>query len=74
LGFRIDPRAIEANAAKRLYAMTRRLFHGSPFSLTPSVCFFKLKEFEADILKSVAEGMQMNLPEHEILAFLGELR
>jgi vacuolar-type H+-ATPase subunit C/Vma6 len=72
-GFRPDPRAIEANAAKSLYALTRRLFHVSPFSITPTVCFFKLKEFEADIVKSVAEGMQMNLPEHEILAFLGEI-
>jgi vacuolar-type H+-ATPase subunit C/Vma6 len=72
-GFRPDPRVIEARAARRLYALTRRLFHGSPFSLTPSVCFFKLKEFEADIVKSVAEGMQMNLPDGEILAFLGEI-
>jgi hypothetical protein len=70
--FRPDPRVIEANAAKRLYARTKKLFRSSPFSITPSVCFFKLKEFEADIVKSVAEGLQMNLPEDEILAFLGE--
>ena len=42
-----DPVRAERQAARRMYTRSHQLFHQDPFTLTPLVAFFRLKEYEA---------------------------
>jgi vacuolar-type H+-ATPase subunit C/Vma6 len=66
-----DPRFFQSAASRHLYHLARRYFRGRPFSLDTIICFIKLKEFEEDLLTSVAEGLGMGISGRDILALLG---
>jgi vacuolar-type H+-ATPase subunit C/Vma6 len=66
----LDPVRIEENAVKYMARLVKKLFHQDPFTLTPFVCFIKLKIMEANLLKSVIEGFTMNMTAGEILTIL----
>jgi vacuolar-type H+-ATPase subunit C/Vma6 len=70
--WRIDPRDVENRASRFLYRKTSSQFHRFPFTLNTAACFFKLKEFEAGIVRSVSEGIQLSMNEGEIREYLGE--
>lgn len=66
----LDPIRIEENAVKYISRLVKKLFHQDPFTLTPFVCFIKLKIMEANLLKSVIEGFTMNMTANEILTMM----
>jgi vacuolar-type H+-ATPase subunit C/Vma6 len=66
-----DPVRAEQKAAQRLYLRAHQLFHQDPFTLVPLVAYFKLKEYEADLLKTAVEAMKLSIPEQEVLAITG---
>jgi vacuolar-type H+-ATPase subunit C/Vma6 len=66
-----DPVRAEQKAAQRMYLRAHQLFHQSPFTLVPLVAYFKLKEFEADLLKTAAEAVTLSISEQDVLAITG---
>jgi vacuolar-type H+-ATPase subunit C/Vma6 len=66
-----DPLKAEQKANQMLATRAHQIFHQSPFTLTPLVAYFKLKEYEISILKTAVEALQLALPEQEILSFVG---
>jgi vacuolar-type H+-ATPase subunit C/Vma6 len=46
------------------------LFRRRPFSIDTAFCFIKLKQFEEDVLTSVAEGLGMGMSGEDIFAVL----
>ncbi len=68
-----DPVRAEQRATRALYARAHQLFHQDPFTLTPIVAFFKLKEYEASMLSTAAEALRLSISEQEVLTLLGEL-
>jgi vacuolar-type H+-ATPase subunit C/Vma6 len=65
-----DPRYFQNAAAEYLYRLARSCFRRRPLSIDTSSCFIKLKQFEEDILTSVAEGLGMGMPAGDIFALL----
>jgi hypothetical protein len=68
-----DPRFFQNAASIYLYKQARRCFHLRPLSLDVVSCFIKLKQFEADLLTSVAEGLGQGMASQEVLSLLGVL-
>lgn len=66
-----DPVRAEQKATRRLYAKARSLFHQDPFTLTPLVAFFKLKEYEASFLNTAVEALRLSVSEQDVLALVG---
>jgi vacuolar-type H+-ATPase subunit C/Vma6 len=66
----LDPRYFQNAASEYLYNMARVNFHHRPFSLDSAVCFIKLKQFEEDLLTSIAEGLTLGLASREVLTLL----
>ncbi|MDR0553911.1 MAG: V-type ATPase subunit [Treponema sp.] len=69
-GWRLDPRYFQNAASQYLYRLTRTFFRRRPFSLDTACCFIKLKQFEEDLLTSVAEGLGLGLPGGDIFALM----
>ncbi len=69
--WRLDPRTVESGARREIYAMIRRSYHCGPFSLLPAYAFLRLKQFEAEYLRSCFEALRMALGAREIEAFFG---
>jgi vacuolar-type H+-ATPase subunit C/Vma6 len=65
-----DPRFFQNAASRYLYRLALRSFRRQPFSLDTAFCFIKLKQFEEDLLTSVAEGLGMGISSGEILKLL----
>jgi vacuolar-type H+-ATPase subunit C/Vma6 len=66
-----DPVRAEQKASQRMYLRAHQLFHQAPFTLTPLVAYFKLKEYEADLLKTAVEAAALSVPEQDVLAMTG---
>jgi vacuolar-type H+-ATPase subunit C/Vma6 len=66
-----DPVRAERQAARRLYTRSHQLFHQDPFTLTPLVAFFRLKEYEASMLATAAEALRLGVPGEEVLMLAG---
>jgi vacuolar-type H+-ATPase subunit C/Vma6 len=66
-----DPIRAARHADLRLYTRAHQLFHQSPFTLAPLFAWFKLKEYEASLLKSAVEALWLSMPEQELLALVG---
>jgi vacuolar-type H+-ATPase subunit C/Vma6 len=66
-----DPVRAEQKAARRLYARAHQLFHQDPFTLTPLVAFFKLKEYEVGFLKTAVEALRLSVSEQDVLTLVG---
>lgn len=69
--WKIDPRYFQNKASQYLYQCAYNSFHAHPFSLNTAFCFIKLKQFEEDLLTSIAEGFGFGLPCNETLGLLG---
>jgi vacuolar-type H+-ATPase subunit C/Vma6 len=66
-----DPVRAEQKASQRMYLRAHQVFHQAPFTLSPLVAYFKLKEYEADLLKTAVEAMKLSIPEQDVLAMTG---
>ncbi|MDR1099555.1 MAG: V-type ATPase subunit [Treponema sp.] len=65
-----DPRFFQNAVSRYLYRLALHFFHRSPFSLDTAVCFIKLKQFEEDLLTSVAEGVGLGMSGGDVLSLL----
>jgi vacuolar-type H+-ATPase subunit C/Vma6 len=65
-----NPRHFQNAAAGRLARLARHFFRLRPLSLDTASCFIKLKQFEEDILISLAEGLSLGMAAPDILAVL----
>ena len=66
-----DPVRAEQKATHRLVLRAHQLFHEDPFTLTPIVAYFKLKELETGMLKIAVEALQLSVSEREVLSMVG---
>jgi vacuolar-type H+-ATPase subunit C/Vma6 len=66
-----DPVKAEQKASQRMYLRAHQLFHQAPFTLVPLVAYFKLKEYEAALLKTAVEAVQLSIPEQDVIAMTG---
>ncbi|GHV87294.1 hypothetical protein AGMMS50255_5900 [Spirochaetia bacterium] len=69
-GWQADPRYFQNAASEHLYRLALRSFRRSPFSMDVAFCFIKLKQFEEDLLTSVAEGLGLGMSSQDVLALL----
>ncbi|MDR2071214.1 MAG: V-type ATPase subunit [Treponema sp.] len=65
-----DPRYFQNAASRHLYHMARHYFHRRPFSIDTAACFIKLKQFEEDLLTSIAEGLGIGMTSRDVFALL----
>jgi len=70
--WKVDPRYFQNAAAQYLYRLALRYFHTMPMSVSAVFCFIKLKQFEEDLLTSVAEGLGLSMDSVEVFKLLGE--
>ncbi|MFP3088817.1 V-type ATPase subunit [Treponema sp. TIM-1] len=66
----VDPRYFQNAASQHLYRLARQFFRRNPFSIDTVSCFIKLKQFEEDLLTSVAEGLGLGLSAKDVFAML----
>jgi vacuolar-type H+-ATPase subunit C/Vma6 len=66
-----DPVRAERRASWHLYERAHQHFHQAPFTLSPLVAFFALKQHEVSLLQTAVEALRLSLPEQEILAIVG---
>ncbi|MDR1466251.1 MAG: V-type ATPase subunit [Treponema sp.] len=71
--WKIDPRYFQNHASAFLYKSTYHSLRASPFTLDSIFCFIRLKQFEEDILTSIAEGFGFNMTAYESLNLLGAI-
>jgi vacuolar-type H+-ATPase subunit C/Vma6 len=65
-----DPRFFQNAVSRHLYRLALRSFRRQPFSLDTAFCFIKLKQFEEDLLTSVAEGLGLGMSGGDTLKLL----
>jgi len=60
-GWNADPRHFQNAASQYLYHLAFHNFHTLPMSASSIYCFIKLKQFEEDLLTSIAEGLSLGI-------------
>jgi len=65
-----DPRHFQNAASGYMYRLAMRCFHRSPMSVSAVFCFIKIKQFEEDLLTSVAEGLALGLDSSSVFRLL----
>jgi len=68
--WRVDPRFVQNAVANRLYRQARLYFRRRPFTLDSTACFIKLKQYEENLLTSVAEGIALGLSSRDVMSLL----
>ncbi|MDR1638004.1 MAG: V-type ATPase subunit [Treponema sp.] len=68
--WRANPRYFQNAAGAYLYRLAFRSFRLKPFSLDVVFCFIRLKQFEEDLLTSVAEGLGLGMSSQDVFALL----
>lgn len=68
--WRADPLHFQNAASRHLYHLAQRYFHRRPFSLDTAACLIKLKQFEEDLLTSLAEGLGIGMTSRDVFAML----
>jgi len=66
----VDPRHFQTAASQYLYHLAYRNFHSSPVSVSAIYCFIKLKQFEEDLLTSIAEGLALGMESSAVFKIL----
>jgi len=70
LHWKVDPRYFQNSASQYLYHLSYHGFHSSPMSVSAIFCFIKLKQFEEDLLTSVAEGLALGIDSSSVFKLL----
>ena len=65
-----DPRHFQNAASQYIYHLAYHGFHSSPMSVSAIFCFIKLKQFEEDLLTSIAEGLSLGMDSSFVLKML----
>jgi vacuolar-type H+-ATPase subunit C/Vma6 len=65
-----DPRYFQNAASEYLYHLARSHFHRHPFSIDTAFCFIKVKQFEEDLLTSIAEGLGLGISSGDVFSLL----
>jgi hypothetical protein len=65
-----DPRHFQNAASVYLYRMARHYFHRRPVSIDTPACFIKLKQYEEDLLTSMAEALGLGVPSGDVFSLL----
>jgi len=65
-----DPRYFQNAASQYLYRLARKYFHRSPMEVSAVFCFIKLKQYEEDLLTSVAEGLALGMESTSVFKLL----
>jgi hypothetical protein len=65
-----DPRYFQNAASEYLYRLALHCFHNTPFAVSTVFCYVKLKQFEEDLLTSVAEGLGLGMPGRDVFELL----
>ncbi|MDR3114968.1 MAG: V-type ATPase subunit [Treponema sp.] len=68
--WKADPRYLQNGASEYLYRLVRLSFRHWPFSMNSVFCFIKLKQFEENLLTSVAEGLGMGMAIEDVFTLL----
>ncbi|MDR2632948.1 MAG: V-type ATPase subunit [Treponema sp.] len=68
--WRADPRYLQNAASEYLYRLVHSSFRRRPFSLDSFFCFIKLKQFEENLLTSIAEGLGMGMAIQDVFTLL----
>jgi vacuolar-type H+-ATPase subunit C/Vma6 len=66
----LNPRYVQNTSAKYLHRLAQRLFHRRPFAIDTAACFIKIKQYEEDLLTSVAEGLSFGMTAQDVLTML----
>jgi vacuolar-type H+-ATPase subunit C/Vma6 len=56
----IDPRWVQQAAKRKLYHVALSRFHRHPFTATVLLAWFKIKQYEADCIRTAAEALRLN--------------
>jgi vacuolar-type H+-ATPase subunit C/Vma6 len=65
-----DPRYFQNAVGEYLYRLALRSFRRKPFSIDTAFCFIRLKQYEEDLLTSVAEGLGLGMSSQDVFALL----
>jgi vacuolar-type H+-ATPase subunit C/Vma6 len=65
-----DPRYFQNAVGEYLYQLALRAFRRKPFSIDTAFCFIRLKQYEEDLLTSVAEGLGLGMTSQDVFALL----
>jgi len=66
----LNPRHFQNAASQYLYQLAKNRFHSAPGELSTTFCFIKLKQFEEDLLTSIAEGLAMGMNSADVFELL----
>jgi vacuolar-type H+-ATPase subunit C/Vma6 len=65
-----NPRFFQNAASLYIYRLSLRCFRNMPFSVNSPFCYIKLKQFEEDLLTSVAEGLGLGMGGNDVFNLL----
>jgi hypothetical protein len=68
--WKLDPRFFQNAASQYLYQLALHGFHRIPMSVSSIFCFIRIKQFEENILTSMAQGLGMGMECADILKML----
>jgi len=66
----VNPRHFQNAASQYLYRLAWRCFHNAPAEMSTIFCFIKIKQFEEDLLTSIAEGLGMGMNSADVFQLL----
>jgi hypothetical protein len=65
-----DPRYFQNAASEYIYGLAMHCFHRMPLAVSTVFCYIKLKQFEEDLLTSIAEGLGLGMTGGEVFDLL----
>lgn len=68
----LDPSWVELSLRKKLNAQALHAFHKHPFTAMVLVAWYKIKQHELDCIRTVAEGLRLNVETAQVMAAAGE--
>lgn len=66
----VQPRYFQNAASWHLFRLALKYFRISPFAVSAIFCYIKIKQFEEDILTSIAEGLGLGMPCADVFSLL----
>jgi vacuolar-type H+-ATPase subunit C/Vma6 len=67
----IDPRWVQQSAKRKQYHAALSRFHRHPFTAAVLLTWFVIKQYEADCIRTAAEGIRLNADKNAIQDFAG---
>lgn len=67
----VDPCWIERSLKNYLAKSYKRFFHKDPMSVTSLVSWFRIKQYELDCIRTVAEGLRLGVESEKVMEVAG---